>query len=306
MLGGIAQRDRPSEEPTYNAYDARAINRQVFAKREGISMLLPVLRQGSQGDRVEKWQLFLLGQGFDPEGVDGDFGKFTLKATLDFQKKYNLDVNGIVEDETYGQAARLGFQIVEDDATDIGSVNYPPPDFQPLSPKQRLDIFGEFKFRHSPLPDNYENIEILENWEADNIISATVPQLSGIRGANRQGTARIHKMIRDQFLGLWQAWEDAGLMGKVLTYEGAFVARFIRGAALPENVEKSEKLSNHAWGTAFDINCEWNKLGKIPALVGEKGSVRELVSLANQFGIYWGGHFDSRLDGMHFEVAILK
>ena len=56
------------------------------------------------------------------------------------------------------------------------------------------------------------------------------------------------------------------------------------------------------WSTAFDINYAWNRLGALPALRGEKGSVRELVAIAHQHGFYWGGHF-SRRDGMHFEVA---
>jgi len=62
-------------------------------------------------------------------------------------------------------------------------------------------------------------------------------------------------------------------------------------------------LSNQSWGTAFDINAAWNGLGRRPPLVGEKGSVRELVQLANQHGFYWGGHFSKRPDGMHFEVG---
>ena len=70
--------------------------------------------------------------------------------------------------------------------------------------------------------------------------------------------------------------------------------RYIRGSATT--------LSNHAWGTAFDVNYRWNQLGHVPALKGEIGSVRELVPRAHQLGFYWGGHF-SRRDGMHFEVA---
>jgi hypothetical protein len=81
----------------------------------------------------------------------------------------------------------------------------------------------------------------------------------------------------------------------VLTWEGSFAPRFVRGS----NVT----LSNHAWGTAFDINYAWNTLGAQPALRGQKGSVRELVPIANEFGFYWGGHFKGRADGMHFEVA---
>ena len=33
-----------------------------------------------------------------------------------------------------------------------------------------------------------------------------------------------------------------------------------------------------------------------------KGSVRQLVPIANELGFYWGGHFNRR-DGMHFEMA---
>ena len=61
----------------------------------------------------------------------------------------------------------------------------------------------------------------------------------------------------------------------------------------------------YAFGSAFDINTKWNKLGRVPALAGEEGSVRELVSIANEHGFFWGGHFNGRPDGMHFEVATL-
>jgi predicted lactoylglutathione lyase len=52
------------------------------------------------------------------------------------------------------------------------------------------------------------------------------------------------------------------------------------------------------------VNEPFNKFGSMPALVGQRGSVRKLVSIANEHGFYWGGHF-SNPDGMHFEVAFL-
>jgi hypothetical protein len=61
-------------------------------------------------------------------------------------------------------------------------------------------------------------------------------------------------------------------------------------------------LSNHAYGTAFDINAAWNGLGREPAPLGAKGSVLELLPLAEAHGFAWGGLF-SRRDAMHFEVA---
>ncbi len=64
----------------------------------------------------------------------------------------------------------------------------------------------------------------------------------------------------------------------------------------------------HAYGAAFDINVQWNQFNVRAALVGDKGSVRELVPIANQLGFYWGGHFrynkhSDASDGMHFEWA---
>jgi hypothetical protein len=101
-------------------------------------------------------------------------------------------------------------------------------------------------------------------------------------------------LAQKQLVNLFNDWEKAGLMDRVLTYGGSYVPRFVRG--------RPGVLSNHAFGSAFDINVAWNGLSRVPALVGEKGCVRELVKLANKNGFYWGGHF-SRLDGMHFEVA---
>jgi hypothetical protein len=31
-----------------------------------------------------------------------------------------------------------------------------------------------------------------------------------------------------------------------------------------------------------------------------------LVPVANLWGFWWGGHYDGRKDGMHFEVAFIK
>ncbi len=96
---------------------------------------------------------------------------------------------------------------------------------------------------------------------------------------------------------MFGAWESAGLMDRILTWGGSFVPRLVRGGA---------SLSNHACGAAFDINVSWTQLGVQPALAGEKGSVRELVPLANEHGFFWGGHYAKRPDGMHFEIAALK
>ena len=171
----------------------------------------------------------------------------------------------------------------------------PLPSFSAPTTEKAEGLFGKFLYDPDPVAGNAENIKIRGTWKEENIITVTVPQIAKvIKGAS--GKAQIHRNASKQFLALWAAWEKAGLLTHVISYGGTFCARFQRG---------SKKLSNHSWGAAFDINMDQNKLGETPAPVGAKGSLRELVPLANQHGFYWGGHYKNRKDGMHFEVAVL-
>lgn len=260
-----------------------------------------VMQKGLKGPDVKKWQYFLIGQGFDPNGADGDFGDGTYTATVAFQKKHALDPDGKVGHNTMARAMQLGFKVLDDtvDMT-MSSPNWPPkPDFSPLvGTAQRQALFGKFAYKQEPVPGNYENIRILDNWESENIVRMVIPQLKGKRGVSASGAIRFHRLAAEQMKALWAAWESAGLLDRVLSWGGSFVPRLVRGSAT--------NLSNHAFGTAFDINVDLNPLGAQPPLVGRKGSVRELVPLANEHGFYWGGHYANRADGMHFEVAVLK
>lgn len=257
-----------------------------------------VLRRNMTGEDVERWQFFLVGQHQQIE-VDGQFGNATFNATGAFQAENHLNVDGVVGNETLGRAMTLGFNPLDNSAgpPDTGS-NFPPkPAFNPLvSTADRQRVFGAFDFVSAPVPSNPENIRILGNWEQQNIVRVQIPQLVGIQGAPHDGGARVHKKAAAQIIDLWKAWDDAGLLNRVLTWDGAFVPRFVRGSRTA--------LSNHAFGTAFDINASLNPRGVKPPLVGKKGSVRELVTIANSLGFYWGGHFGTKPDGMHFEIAV--
>lgn len=256
-----------------------------------------VLQKGSKGAAVADWQNFLIGQGFLVGLADGDFGKKTVAATKTFQKKNKLGVDGRVGNRTFAAAMQLGLGLVQDTtARGKQGDNWPsPPRFPPLKGNAaRQEVFGKFKFKHAPKKNNREHIEILDDWARKNIVTVTVPQLQKA-GLKRSGRVRVHRLIEAQFVGLWQAWEDAELLDRVVSFHGTFVPRLVRGG---------KTLSNHSFGSAFDINLKANRLGHVPALVGEPGSVRELVPLANKFGFYWGGHFRRR-DGMHFEAAKL-
>lgn len=58
-----------------------------------------ILKKGSNGSSVETLQQNLIAMGYTIE-ADGDFGNKTEAAVKDFQKKYNLDVDGIVGKQT--------------------------------------------------------------------------------------------------------------------------------------------------------------------------------------------------------------
>ena len=61
------------------------------------------------------------------------------------------------------------------------------------------------------------------------------------------------------------------------------------------------KLSNHASGTAIDLNAIKHPLKSINTF--EASKVPMLKALAKKYGLAWGGEW-SRPDPMHFEISI--
>lgn len=257
-----------------------------------------IIKKGSRGEFVEQWQHFLVGEGL-LDVADGIFGPKSHTATVLFQKMYRLFPDGIVGNRTMGVAMQLGFELLEDEETGRESANWPPPpDFHSISQSEAEELFGKFDFKPAPTPRNKERIEVLGDWREKNIVKIFISQLKGTKiygTAKSSGYCYFHRKVAQQMLDLWAAWEKEGLLHLVLQWSGSYSPRLIRGS--------KTRLSNHAFGTAFDINVMWNGLGRQPALVGQKGSVRELVPIANDFGFYWGGHYRRRKDGMHFEAV---
>lgn len=256
---------------------------------------MDTLRVGSKSALVEQWQFFLRGVNLYFGETHGTFDDATQQATEAFQRLHGLKDDGIAGNKTLGTAMSLGFHVVADDPALPDTLDPPPrPDFPPLGLSGRQAAFGVYPYVSAPEPGNPEAIKITSGWVAENIVTATVPQLAGVTGAQASGHVQFHRLVAPRVVALFQAWDDAGLKGLVLTYAGSFVPRFIRGSR--------SVLSQHAFGSAFDINAQWNGFAQTPAALGAKGSVRELVPIANQLGFYWGGHF-ARRDGMHFEIA---
>jgi len=256
--------------------------------------MLELLKQGVKGNFVTQWQVFLRGQGY-PLNASDIFDDDTVHATQRFQNKHKLHPDGIVGNKTLGKAMFLGFEVVQFSRTQGGYPKEPP--FAPLVDNAaRQKMFGPLEFVPAPTSKNPEGIKITNDWNSRNLVRIVIPQLRGKEGASADGSVFFHRKAAEQLSALWEAFEKRGLLDLVLTYSGDYVPRFVRGKAA------EQVLSNHAFGTAFDINYSWNKLGAEPATEGTQGCVYKLVPVAHEFGFYWGGHF-TRRDGMHFEVA---
>ena len=73
-----------------------------------------------------------------------------------------------------------------------------------------------------------------------------------------------------------------------------YAFRMVRGS--------TDNLSNHASGTAIDINSRVHVLGKRGTFPAEK--VPMLRALAKKYGLFWGGDYMKRADEQHFEINV--
>ena len=259
-------------------------------------MLKPGLSPAST--EIGRWQSFLIGRGYKIQ-MTNYYDEATVAATRKYQRENGLIADGIVGNRTLALAVQAGFALFpfDQESTNKKSQYWPtkPWDLKVLSNAEREKIFGKFDYTPKPTPRNAEAIVIDPAWVKENIVNIEVP----IDVFHRITSVKLHKLAKEPFLDLLDAWRKKGVIHLIDVWNGGFVPRFKRGRAVQQD------LSNHSWGTAFDINAHTNAMGIIPPLVGEEGSVRELVLDANKLGWFWGGHYNSRQDGMHFELCRL-
>jgi len=286
-------------------------------------MPFPLSRGGSNViAEVQRWQYFLLKQGFLQVGpIDGDFGLNTETATKFFQVKVGVSSTGALDRDTLAAAGALGYKILPDNHyRKLSEKTFPeePEDLTSPSNESRNRDFGCFKFVQLPRAQRPDAEAIVirgrcdasaPDWVASSIVSMEVPQLKFARGFG--GRIRCHTRAAPIIKALFEKWEAEDLLHLIMSYEGCFVPRYKRRQAPPGSSGHGEKkssnvpkLSNHSFGSAFDINFTDNQLGEEPARCGMRGSVRELVAAANSLGVFWGGHFGTK-DGMHFEISKL-
>src|SRR4029450_5106430 len=110
---------------------------------------MQILRRGSEGEDVRKWQRFLIGQGLLQGAADGVFGPATEAATKAFQRRAQLGADGWVGPQTYAGALQRGFDpgFTDPQGGEHGAEWPPKPDFRPLiSNRDREDTCGGLQF----------------------------------------------------------------------------------------------------------------------------------------------------------------
>src|SRR3989441_1023972 len=83
---------------------------------------MPILKQGSSGPDVTELQQKLKDLGFDPNGVDGNFGPGTRDAVIAFQQSKGLQADGIAGPATLA-ALGLGDGQASADASSSASTD---------------------------------------------------------------------------------------------------------------------------------------------------------------------------------------
>jgi len=132
---------------------------------------------------------------------------------------------------------------------------------------------------------NWANVDRLgnpadPNWQRDNL--TWIEPVPGQRW-------QVYKPAAEAFNGLLG---DLIAQGYKPTSSGGFNYRNIRGG---------NKLSQHAFGTAIDINAGTNPmLGRGDAVVTDLPA--NTAELAKKYGLEWGGTW-ARPDAMHFEYV---
>ncbi len=134
-----------------------------------------------------------------------------------------------------------------------------------LTQAQVKRLFGEFSYR----PLSGRDIEIDEEWSAENIVEMEVPIL---------GPIRCHRLVAP-LIGEVMARLEADLLTHLIEpsqFAGCHAPRRI-GAGLP--------LSRHAWGIAVDLNIGSNPRGNFSS------KDPRLSAVMMEYGFGWGGEW---------------
>jgi hypothetical protein len=103
----------------------------------------------------------------------------------------------------------------------------------------------------------------------------------------------INNDFKDRLFEAFKKIEAAGLQNELKTYNGCYVERKVRGRSA---------MSLHSWAMAIDFNSETEKLNQKKNGVFHSNFSPRLIKCFTDSGIFWGGHWRSRFDPMHFAL----
>lgn len=123
-------------------------------------------------------------------------------------------------------------------------------------------------------------------WTANDRSVITTYELPGGKVALRKGdVATILLWVANQFHERVEPLVWPGVWG--------YAERPIRGGT---------QLSNHASGTAIDLNAPYHPMGKRGTFTGvQVAAIREILTVTEGV-VRWGGDYTGRPDEMHFEI----
>jgi hypothetical protein len=128
----------------------------------------------------------------------------------------------------------------------------------------------------------------ISGFDLNDVTQVVVPQLKDVPGSNG-GKLRFHKRAHEQFRAVFDLIEKRGQLHFIKSCGGTFNPRLRR----PTSGHLSKLPSNHAFGTAIDLNEDDPGFGD---------SVAPVAPVFEAFGFIWGKAFN---DPMHFEVGQL-
>lgn len=176
VIYGVVRTRLNTRKPKYwglmtKYFDYEAVTDTEITPVEPIELGKRVLKKGMQGADVREMQSMLkkLDSSALPKyGVDGDFGSETKKYVKRFQKAHNLEVDGIVGEETWGELDRQ-IAALEKPADPVVPAD-PVEPVVPVDPtvpeKKKYPVYGVIL----DISDNQGNIDFTE-LKADYVIA---------------------------------------------------------------------------------------------------------------------------------------
>jgi hypothetical protein len=184
-----------------------------------------IIKKGSFGERVKRWQNFLMSAGYNIRFADGAFGPVTEAETIKFQAANGLKPDGVVGPKTWS------FVLSVSNNTPLSS----------RFPKQDYNSMVEF---YGPVGENQTSIEIpypfVLAWDSSVIVKKIT--------CNKRVAEPVYKIF-EETLKAYGLKEVKKL--KLDVFGGCLNVRKMRGGS---------SWSTHSWGAAIDLDPDNNQL----------------------------------------------